>query len=463
MGIKPSLWYPIQLSPLLDGNLPWSKWAIKSTLPWINILGRLRPGMSRKNAAAELDLIFQQKLAEMDPRRIGFTKGKKPQDLLEQKIVLEKAGTGYAGLRSVYRGPIYLLMATVGLMQLIACATVGGLLLARGAARRYEFVLRSALGASRSRLIGQLMAESLLLSVLSGIGGFIMAEAGIRFLASYVGGIDLWVDWRVLVFVMATTVLTGVGFGLAPAVRLSSPQLTDSLKDRRTGGGQRLIFSLVVFQIGFAFLLLSVAGLFARTLRNVTAIDTGFQRQRRQLFELSVPSSYQPDRRLSLNRRIEAAIGALPGVESVSSYQGLNVLGEIAIVEPFTVSGYIPSRDEELNAGIAVIGPGFFRTMGIPLLRGRDFGSKDEDTPSNEIPAIVISEWSSKKLFGSADPIGKRIKLDKEFEIVGIVKDIKFSGLKEAPNFEFYLSQTQRTLSFRMTFVVRRETVACCH
>jgi predicted permease len=455
VGIKANLWFPIQWSPLLDGNVPWGNGGMKSdTLPWIHILGRMRPGISRHQAASELDVIFQQKLAQLDPRR-AVAPRERSQDLLVQGIATEPAGSGYAGLRPFYEKPVFLLMVMVGFMHLVACANVAGLLLARGAARRREFALRTALGASRSRLVGQLMVESLLLSALAGSGGLLLAEGSTRILARYVGGIELWADWRVLGFVAVATTLTGIAFGLVPALHLSRRELTSSLKDQGTRGRQRLNFALVILQIGFAFLLLSVAGLFARTLRNVSAIDTGFQRRHRQLFDLNVPSSYKPDLRFSLCQRIEKAVEALPGVESVTTYQGLNLLGDMALVEPFSVGGFVPGRDEVMAAGIALVGPNFFQTMGIPLLRGRDFGPRDEDSPSHEIPPVVISEWSAKRLFGASDPIGRRIRLNTDFVIVGVARDIKYGQLREAPRFEFYLPIARRPDFFRTTFAVK--------
>jgi len=456
VGIKPDLWFPIRLAPLLDRNLPWGTDAnIFETLPWIHILGRLQPGVSSAQAAAELDRLFQFKLAQMDPRRQGRPSEKLRQDLATQRIDVVPAGTGYAGLRSKYKEPLFALMIIVGVMQLVACANVAGLLLARGAARSQELALRSALGARRCWLVGQLLTESLLLAALAAFTGVLLAEGSTRFLANYVGGLDLWADRRVLLFAFAATIVTAIVFGLVPALRLSRRELIGSLKGQIPGGRQRLKFALVITQIGFAFVLLAVAGLFARTLRNLSSIETGFQDSDRQLFDLNLTPDIKPQDRPSLYHRLTAAAEALPGVESVTAYQGVDLLGDTAFAEAFSVPGYTPAREETLESVNVIVGPRFFETMGIPLVRGRDFGLREEDTRSHGAPAIVISKWSARKLFGEADPIGRRIKLDVEFEIVGVAEDIKYSSLREAPRFVFYLPLVQRPNMFRTTFAVK--------
>ncbi len=456
VGSRAKLWLPIQLSSVIDGNLPLGRDAVKSwTLPWIHILGRLRAGVSRDQAAAELNLLYQAKLAQIDPRRVGLSSAKKQRELLEQKIEVSPAGTGYAGVRPSYEKPASVLMMMVGVMLLVACANVAGLLLARGTARQREFALRAALGASRGRLVRQLLTESMLLAVLAGLLGLLLAEGGTRLLANSVGGIELWADRRVLFFAFLVTIFTGIVFGLVPALRLSRRELTDHLKDQSGAGRQRLNFFLVIVQIGFAFVLLAVAGLFVRTLQNLTSVETGFQRQGRQLFDLNVTPDYSIDQRMALYNRVAAAIGALPGVDSAAVYQGIDLLGDTAFALGFSVNGYVPARGEVLEAGIALVGPRFFETMGIPILRGRDFGFKEQAIKSSVGPTMVISEWSARKLFGRADPIGRRIKLEIEYEIVGVAKDVKYGRLREAPRFVFYCPMTKRPNTFRVTFVVK--------
>lgn len=456
VGIRTDLWFPIQLSLLLDGNMPWGREALKvDTAPWIHVLGRLRPGISASQAATELNGVFQNRLADMDPRRKTLADRLERTGRPQQRIELVPAGTGYGGVRSFYWQPASVLMILVGIMQLVVCANVAGLLLARGAAREHEFALRSALGASRRRLALQILTESLLLAVIAGALGLLLAEGATRLLAGVVGQLELGADRRVLLFALATTVVTGIGFGLAPALRLSRRELTVGLKNTGTGRS-RWNGALVVAQMAFAFVLLTAAGLFVRTFQNLTAVETGFQRQHRELFDLHVAPEYPPLQRAPLYRRLAGAMEVLPGVESVTFYQGLELLGDTAFVQDFSVDGYLPSRNEVLTACMVQVGPRFFETMGVPLLRGRDFGLHDEQVMSKNLPALVISEWSARRLFGDVDPIGMRITLSGQaFDIVGVAKDVKYSQLREAPRFVFFLPVAVSPNALRMTFAVR--------
>ncbi len=456
VGTRAKLWLPIQLSSVIDGNIPWGREAVKSwTTPWLHVLGRLRPGVSRDQAAAELDLLFQAKLAQMDPRRNGPLTSKERQNLINEKIEVSPASTGYAGVRPNYEKPASVLMLLVVVMQFVVCANVAGLLLARGAARQREFALRAALGASRSRLVRQMLTESGLLALLAGLFGFLLAQGGTRLLASSVGGLELWADRRMLFFALLATVASGVFFGLVPALRLSRRELTDGIKEQSGLGRQRLNLALIVLQISFAFLLLTVAGLFVRTLHKLSTADTGYQRQHRLLFDLNVAPDYDGAQRRTLYQRLSAAIEALPGVDSASVYQGIGLLGDTAYALEFSVAGDVTHHSEPMVASIALVGPRFFETMGLPLLRGRDFDFRDGTAKSHGVPALIISEWSARKLFGESDPLGRRIKLESEYEIVGVSKDAKYEKLREESLFVFYCPMVERPNSFRVTFVVK--------
>ena len=456
VGTRTDLWFPVQLSLLLDGNMPWGREALKTeTTPWIHILGRLRPGVSPTQAATELDALFQTKLGELDPRRKTPTGSPERSGLLEQKLAVVPAGTGYAGARAAFLQPAEVLMILVGIMQLVVCANVAGLLLARGAAREREFALRSALGASRRRLIRQLLTESLLLAAVAGVLGLLLAGVTTRLLTGAVGDLELGTDRRVLLFSLTTTVISGVFFGAVPALRLSRREMAAGMKNPGAGRS-RWNGALVVTQIAFAFVLIAAAGLFVRTFRNLASVETGFQRQHRQLFDLHIAPECPPLQRAPHYRRLAEAMEVLPGVESVTYYQGLDLLGDTAYVLDFSVADYVPAGGEDLTASLVLVGPRFFETMGIPLSRGRDFGLRDALVMSNNLPAIVISEWSSHRLFGNADPIGKRIKLvGQDFDVVGVARDVKYGQLREAPRFVFYQPVAVSPNALRVTFAVK--------
>jgi predicted permease len=392
----------------------------------------------------------------MDPQRTA-TKSVTAVDehWLDQHLALLPAGSGYAGVRSAYRQPASILMAIVLFMQLVACANVTGLLLARGARRQREFALRSALGASRAQLIGQMLTESLLLAGIAGGFGLLLAEGGTRVLANAVAGVQLWADWRTLAFTLGITLFTGLAFGLISGWRLSSNQLAAGIRESNRRERQRLNTLLVIGQVGLALLMLVVAGLFTRTLHNLVHADSGFQSRERLLFDLNVPSDYKAEQRFGLYQRTADAMSTLPGVENVSVYQGLEVLGDTAFVLGFSVDGYVPAPGEELQASLGRVGPHFFATMGIPIVRGRDFTREDYNPKSKDFAPLVISQWSAHRLFGDVDPLGRHIKMRDDFEVVGVTRDVKYRDVRDPPRFVFYMPLAMWPNDYRVTFAMK--------
>jgi predicted permease len=456
VGLRCDLWFPIQQSRVLDANMPWGTQVLQDERqPLVHILGRLRDGVSRQQAATELDGFFQNKLAELDPRRRADPPGPEREKLLEQHISLASARAGYGGVRSSLQTPLGVLMALVGVLQLSACANVAGLLLARGAAREREFAVRAALGASRGRVLRQLLTECLLLALFAGAVGVALAVGATRFLERGAAGLELSLDSRVLLFASGMTLLTALGAGLVPAWRLSRRDLNGSMKTMRAARS-RLNSGLVAVQIGFAFVLLAIAGLFVRTLHNVATADTGFARRNRLLFDVGLSPETPPPARAAVYQRIAAELGSLAGVESASYYQGIDLLGDTAFVLGFEVPGFEPAPGQQLSASIVNVGPRFFETMGIPLLHGRDFGQRDEATMANGVPALVIGEWAARQLFGDGDPLGRRIRMGgQDFETVGVAKDVKYGALRDGPRFVFYMAATVTPNAMRMTYAVR--------
>jgi predicted permease len=417
-------------------------------LPFLCIAGRLAPGTTRAQAEAELDVLFQGKLAQLDPRRVA---GGNQSGLLPQKIGLTPAGTGFGGLRAAYEQPVTVLMAMVAVLLVIACANVAGLLLARGSTRVREFAMRAALGASRRRLACQMITESLLLAACGGLLGIGLARAGTGWLGRYLGYLDLGVDGRVMLFVVLTIVLAGLFFGLLPAWHLSRVDLATAT--RKNGSGSlRLNNFLVVSQVALAFVLCVAATLLVRTFQRLSTGDIGFQRQQSYLARLDFDRQAKPAQRLELSRRLLEELRALPGIEATTVFQGISLLSPVAIENKFAVTGAASSPDAP--ASVVVAGPDFFRTMGLPLVRGRDF--EVEQKRSAGIQPMIIGEWSARKLFGTEDPIGRRIKLWAEFEIVGVARDIKYGQLREDDRFVFYVpahtrpSMLQTMLAIRM-------------
>jgi len=367
-------------------------------------------------------------------------------------------------LRQQFRQPLLILLAVVGLVLLIACANVANLLLARAAARQKEITARLALGASRLRLVRQLLTESALLAMIGGALGLIFAYWSARLLLSYLPGhetlsLNLDLDARVLGFTMTVSLLTGILFGLAPALRATRLDLTSALKDQIGDariGQSRLPLNkiLVVTQVALSLFLLIGAGLFVRSLQKLRGLDLGFDRENVVLFSLDLGTGYDAARATNLFRRLLERLETLPGTRSASlSSYGLlsnNYWGDKVIAQ-----GYTPRPDEDLTCHGQIIGPRFFETMGIPLLLGRDFSSQDDQLRR----VAIINQAMARDFFPNENPIGKRFSIigqtDQPIEIVGVVKDAKYQTLRERAPRTFYLPFFQQLGASDTTFELR--------
>jgi predicted permease len=438
------LWWPVRMLPQVDGDERDLVRARPEAGEWLTVFGRLRSGVTRQQARAELNVFYQQQLSEQAAARATQWTESQRSNFLSQTIELEVAGGGTSIGRRFSR-LFGILSGTAGLVLLIACANVAGLLLARGAARRRELAVRSALGAGRGRLARQLAVESLLLAVLGGAFGLVFARWGTDVLAGYLPqhgrAFDLTLDRRVVLFALMTSVLTGVMSGLVPALRLSRVDLATAMKNQAgqmTGGAHaRANHALVVGQIALSVILLAGAGLFVRTLRNLYRLDLGFQRDHLVLFDLDFPRTYDAGQRAELNARILQLVSSLPGVRS-ASLSGAGLLSGNIVRTRFSVDGYTPQPDEKMQVTAVVVGPRFFETLRIPLLRGRELATAEVSSP----PKIVISESMARRFFGETDPTGHLIRHGREstpFEIIGVAKDTTYQNLREKTPLEYYV------------------------
>jgi predicted permease len=350
-------------------------------------------------------------------------------------------------------------MAVVALVLLIACANIANLLLARSNARAREFAVRQALGARRSRLIRQLLTESLILAFGGGFLSIGLALIANRLLLRMVSGgldplpLDVSLNLRLLGFAFSVTVATAILFGTVPAFRATRLQLTDSLKDGRgpSGAGARnsLARGIVVAQVALSLVLMVGAGLFLRTLVNLNNIDPGFNRE--NVLRLNIDSTFiglKPDdpRLAAMFQQIEARVSALPGVKaaSFSSF----TFHEGSWSDAMIVPG-MPGN-EKIAVHQNVVGNGYFATMQIPLLAGRTFSSADTGKSQH---VAVLSEHVAKTLFPPGNPIGRRFRIGDDkpenyFEVIGIVKDVKFNALREKGTYVNYLSYLQSPWSY---------------
>jgi predicted permease len=412
VGDAPDISVPIMMQPqVMPDKENWLGRA-HNTTDWLDIFGRLKPGVTVPQATAGLQALFHNIQTEL-ASEIGLEKATWRREWVESKIVLVPGGSGLSHLRRQFSGALYILMAVVGLVLLIACANVANLLLARAAARQREIALRMAIGAGRARVIRQLLVESLILSGLGGALGIGIAYWAsallVRFLS--VGGplvrLDLSPDWRILGFTAAVSIGTGVLFGLAPAIRGAGLDLAPVLKQGGRGASppQRFARALSVAQVALSLVLLIGAGLLARTLSNLDSIDRGFPRDRVYTVGLAPRGSDQKNgpNGPRLNRiylDLLERVRTIPGVASAS------LAGE-----PPWMRGYgRPYRIEDGRQFIAhqnQIYPGYFATLGSAIIQGRDFVPVDmaEGAPL----VAIVNETLARRVFPNESPLGKRI------------------------------------------------------
>ena len=418
-----------------NGELPWVP---QREVSWLTLVARAAPGDQPRvaqaiNRAFRLDR--EKALAQTDSVSRAFG--------MQERIELEPIPRGFSSLRTSFRDPLRALLAGVALVLLITCANLAGLVLARGEARSHEMAIRSSLGALSGRLARQLAAESLTLAFMGGVLGIVLAQWMIRALLSLASSgtravpLDASLNGSVLAFGFGVTVLAGLVIGVAPALRVRAFDLYSSFKTGgRVAGGHRLPLGrmLVAGQIALALILVTSAGVFAKTLSNIVNVEAGFARETLVTTHLDVRSAgYTPEQLPAFYQRLLRAAEQVPGVTSAAlSLQPLGVGGRR--MSGFTVPGKIIPPHQTAGQENYVT-PGYFRTAGITLLRGRDFTAADvTDRPG----VIIVSESFAKHFFGTTDVIGRRIGYgngsdnpDETFEVVGLARDVRQNGLRE--------------------------------
>jgi predicted permease len=345
---------------------------------------------------------------------------------------------------------------------LISCVNLANLTLARAAARGREIAVRLSVGASRLRLIRQLLTESMMLSGLGAVLGLLFAYWGKdTLLTLLVGGsrgfaVDLRLDWRALGFTAVVSALTGILFGLAPAMRATGIELTPMLKETLCAGAAtrpRLSKALLIAQVAMSLVLLVGAGLFVRTLNNLNRIDVGFDRENLLIFSVN-PRNHEASRRANLYQQITERIAALPGVSAVSSSHS-PLLAFMYTGDDIAVPGYTPRADEDMSVRTAEVAPNFLTTMGIPLLLGREFTLQDSQQSPN---VSVVNQTLAARFFPNQNALGRRIIMYKtEMQIIGVAGDTRYGGIREAIPPLVYMPylQDRPAAPAEMSFVAR--------
>ncbi|HWY48215.1 MAG TPA: ABC transporter permease [Bryobacteraceae bacterium] len=461
VGEAPDVFVPMmmrnQMSPLMND-------LENRRSMWLNIFGRLKPGISLQQAEAALNTSWRP-ILELEAKDLNFSPRLREQ-FLNRHLSLLEGRKGISAASSQISSAIVVLMCMVGLLLLIACANVANLLIARATARQREISIRLAMGASRMRLVRQWLVESLLLALGGGMLGMLVAEwtgeALLKFLPSDQSmlGISSQPDQRVLLFALALSVVTGVLFGIVPSLQATKAELASTLKDQAAavlGGGRshlRLRKSLVVTQVALSLMLLIGAGLFARSLYNVKNIDAGFHTDHLISFAVQPSlSGYSQERMRALFEQLQQNIARLPGIRAASLAEVTLLSGDNEDTS-IQIEGYQAKEDEDMVVAQNKIGPGFFATLGIPLLAGRDF--TNADGPKAPL-TVIVNERLAKHYFGDENPIGRRIQFRREkdsIEIVGVVRDGKIVDLREKPLRCIYLPYAQAEIGY-MTFYAR--------
>ncbi len=465
-GDNPDLWWPLQIAPQVGRGL-------NEGSGWLRLMGRLSPGVERKQAEAELAVTYQHYRDEFAASRTAKWSAEQRRGFFALKFQLWPGHAGWTGLRDQFRQPLLILMAVVAAVLLIACANVASLLLARAAARRREFSIRSALGAGRLRVIRQLLTENFLLAAVGGLLGLLFAQGGTHVLLAFMRlqddpvSFNVAPDARVLLFTITASLLTGLLFGLAPAFHSSRLDLAAALKGTAANVAagierQRSLQSLVVVQVGLSLVLLVGAGLFIRTLRHLKELDAGFNRENVILFNIDFANRPEVARWATFYKELVARLETLPGVRAASLFN-FGFLSGNSWTDNVVAEGYQVEPGENLECAGTAVGLRFFETFGMAVLSGRDFDAQDERlivSTNTTVPrTAVINQAMARRYFGDANPLGRRFYFAhqpaKKFEIVGVVPDAKYRSLREPSRPTFYVPFFQEDRGSWTTLALR--------
>ena len=399
--------------------------------PWLQVIARLKPGVSLAQAAANLNVIYAPVLADFAQR--AAANHMRP---LIDWITVRSASRGISRVHDDYAHALVILIAITGAVLLIACVNVATLLLARAASRGREFGVRLCLGAGRARMISQMMTESLVLSVAGGIGGIVLARwSGAALAAILASGrqtveLNLRLDWRLLAFTVAITALVCVTVGIVPAVRATHANLAAATRGAANHSGI-LRAGFIAVQVGITLVLVAGAGLFLATLRNLETLDAGWRREHVVLADLQPgKAGYDGARQNEFYRALLERVRAESGVRSAS----LSLMGPmtgISLAVGLQIDGYAPRPGENMTVSMNQVSGGFFETLATPILAGRDFNSHDGDPAT---PRVLINEAVVRRYFAETNPLGRMISFRSNAlhhaEIIGVVKDAKYANMR---------------------------------
>ncbi len=469
-GVEPGRAPQIRIPITMKDDLPRERFPRLNNdrFRWVEVFGRLRPGVSPQKAQAGLQPLFHQ-IINVEVTEPPFAKASPfvKQQFLRMWMEVMPGSKGRSNLRRVYSKPLFALMAIVALVLLIACSNLANLLIARASARQKEIAVRLSLGARRAVLIRQLLMESFVLTAIGGALGVGLAtlldRALIDFLPTGTTPLSLTStpDWTVLGFTFAISMLAGGIFGLVPALQSTRPNLANTLKDQAGsvlhGGSARLRKGLVVAQVSLSLLLLIGAGLFLQSLRNLKTLNPGFEVKNLIAVDVDPTFSYQATRVREYYRRLDQALSTAPGIES-------HTLAVVPLLQDnewdnwVTIEGYSPQQAERPDPHVQFCSPGFFKTMKIPVVLGRDFDGRDvQGAPK----VAIVNQKFVNRYFGGADPVGRHIGMGidpgtpLDIQIVGVVGDTRYESMSEEIPYEMYTPLEQKSPTDGVTVYAR--------
>jgi putative ABC transport system permease protein len=464
MGDTPKLFAPMTMQSQV---MPGSDSLEDRRYSWINVVARLKPGVSREQAEAGISPLWSAIRADELKQIPHRTESFRENFVAKSHLFLNDGATGFSPLRDGVQTPLLIVMAMVGLVALMACANVGSLLLVRAAGRLREMSVRYALGAKRKRVIQQLLVEGLLLGLAGGVLGVLLAPRISSVLINLIWGssgmelpVSPQVDLRILVFNFALAVSASLLFSLAPAAQFWRPNLAPALKQQVITGGGPLRFRRIAVgvQVGLSLLLLVGAGLFTRTLHNLKSLDVGFATDHLVTFSID-PSlaGYQPAQNLDVDTRVLSTLATLPGVRAVAATND-SELADNGFSGNISIAGYTAKEDEDMNVEQPYVSPGYFSSMGMTLLAGRGLSEADR---AGMQKVAVVNESFALHYFGDAQHALEHYlangagNVKHDIEIVGVVKDAKHRGVRKDVKRTVFTPYLQETDPGGMTFYVR--------
>jgi predicted permease len=438
LGIKPSVYVPITMRGVVS---PGTRGFDRRNDYWIYVFGRLKPGASIEQAGASLNTVYSSIINDVEaPLQKGMSE-KTMKAFRAKKILLSDGSRGQSSIHKEASTPILMLFSITGIVLLIACANIANLLLARAASRQMEMAVRLSLGATRRQLVTQLLTESVLLAAIGGLVSIYVAHLTLDGIVAMLkpeaqAQMTFTLSTSAMLFAAEVSLVTGVLFGLAPAIQSTRPDLVTELRNSsgKLSGGRgaaRFRTSLVTVQIALSMALLVSAGLFIKSLRNVSRVDLGINIDNVVTFGISPGlSGYDTTRMAALYHRVEDEIGAIPGVTAVTA-SAVQILSNSNWGQGVSVEGFHKDPDTDDDSRWSAVGANYHKVMGIPLLAGRDFSASDN---ASSTKVAIVNQAFAKKFKLGANAVGKHMSIGNDslnIEIIGLAKDAKYSEVKD--------------------------------